>query len=92
MREETLTSFFSFVVFQNGEVYYHGMRLTAIDGTDIALENSAKLKETFGCSGPKRDATTALGSLAAYRLLKRSTLLKNLFCLKLAVMIALYLL
>ena len=41
-----------------------GMRLVAIDGTDIALENSAELKRVFGCSGPKRDAATALGSLA----------------------------
>lgn len=41
-----------------------GMRLIAIDGTDIALENSAELKEVFGCSGPKRDAATALGSMA----------------------------
>lgn len=43
---------------------YRGMRLIAIDGTDIALENSAELKEVFGCSGPKRDAATALGSMA----------------------------
>ena len=40
------------------------MRLIAIDGTDIALENSAELKRVFGCSGSKRDAATALGSLA----------------------------
>ena len=43
---------------------WDGMRLIAIDGTDIALENSAELKHVFGCSGPKRDAATALGSLA----------------------------
>ena len=43
---------------------YRGMRLIAMDGTDIALENSDELKEAFGCSGPKRDAATALGSLA----------------------------
>jgi len=43
---------------------YLGMRLIAIDGTNIALENSDELKKTFGCSGPKRDAATALGSLA----------------------------
>ena len=43
---------------------WSGMRLIAIDGTDIALENSAELKRVFGCSGPKRDAATALGSLA----------------------------
>ena len=40
------------------------MRLIAIDRTDIALENSAELKRVFGCSGSKRDAATALGSLA----------------------------
>ncbi len=43
---------------------YRGMRLIAIDGTDIALENSQELKEAFGCSGPKKNAATALGSLA----------------------------
>jgi len=43
---------------------YHGLRLIAIDGTDIALENSRELKAVFGCSGPKKAAVTALGSLA----------------------------
>jgi len=43
---------------------YAGMRLIAIDGTDIALENSPALKEAFGCSGPGKDAATVLGSLA----------------------------
>ena len=43
---------------------WKGMRLIAIDGTDIALENSAELKEKFGCSGSKRNAATALGSMA----------------------------
>jgi len=43
---------------------YQGMRLIAIDGTDIALENSPELKEAFGCSGPNKNAATALGSLA----------------------------
>lgn len=43
---------------------YQGRRLIAIDGTDIALENSPELKRTFGCSGPKKAAATALGSLA----------------------------
>lgn len=40
------------------------MRLIAIDGTDIALESSPALKEASGCSGPGKDAATALGSLA----------------------------
>ena len=44
---------------------WNGMRLIAIDGTDIALENSAELKFALGCSGPKRDAATALSSLAS---------------------------
>ena len=43
---------------------YLGMRLIAIDGTDIALENSPALKAAFGCSGPQNNAATALGSLA----------------------------
>ncbi|MFV0401342.1 MAG: IS4 family transposase, partial [Oscillospiraceae bacterium] len=43
---------------------YLGMRLIAIDGTDIALENSEELKEEFGCSGPNCDAATALASIA----------------------------
>lgn len=43
---------------------YLGMRLVAIDGTDIALENTAELKEAFGCSGPNKDAATASASLA----------------------------
>lgn len=44
---------------------YLGMRLIAIDGTDIALENSDELKKAFGCSGPNQSAATALGSLAS---------------------------
>ena len=43
---------------------YCGMRLVAIDGTEIALENSAELKKSFGCSGAKCSAATALGSMA----------------------------
>lgn len=43
---------------------YNGMRLIAIDGSDIALENSPELKEAFGCSGPRKDAATALCSIA----------------------------
>ena len=43
---------------------YNGMRLIAIDGSDIALENTPELKEAFGCSGPKKDAVTALCSIA----------------------------
>lgn len=43
---------------------YGGMRLIAIDGSDIALENTPELKTEFGCSGPKKDAVTALCSIA----------------------------
>ncbi len=57
---------------------YQGMRLIAIDGTDIALENSQELKDAFGCSGPKNDAATALGSLAyGGRLTMRCTIAKS---------------
>jgi hypothetical protein len=43
---------------------YRGMRLIAIDGSDVALENSKELKKDFGCSGPRKDAATALCSIA----------------------------
>lgn len=43
---------------------YCGMRLIAIDGSDISLENAPELKQSFGCSGPKKDAATALCSTA----------------------------
>lgn len=38
-------------------------RLSAIDGSDVALENEAAIMEHFGCSGSKKDAATALASL-----------------------------
>jgi hypothetical protein len=43
---------------------YKGMPLIAIDGSDVALENTKELIAEFGCSGPKKDAATALISLA----------------------------
>jgi hypothetical protein len=43
---------------------YKGMRLIAIDGSNIALENTPELKEAFGCSGPKNNAATGLCSIA----------------------------
>jgi len=43
---------------------YNGMRLIAFDGSDVALENAPELKEAFGCSGPKKNAATALASIA----------------------------
>ena len=43
---------------------YEGMHLIAIDGADVALENTPELKAEFGCSGPKKDAATALCSIA----------------------------
>lgn len=47
-----------------GKVTYNGMPLIAIDGSDIALENTFELKREFGCSGPKKNAATALASIA----------------------------
>ena len=43
---------------------YQGMRLIAIDGSSVVLENSAELKEYFGCSGFKKNSATALISMA----------------------------
>lgn len=43
---------------------YENMRLIAIDGTDVALENTPELKKAFGCSGPNKSAATALVSIA----------------------------
>lgn len=43
---------------------YLGMRLIAIDGSSVALENTLELKEAYGCSGSKKDAATALCSIA----------------------------
>ena len=43
---------------------YKGMRLIAIDGSDVALENTPELKREFGCSGPKNNSATALISMA----------------------------
>ena len=43
---------------------YKGMRLIAIDGSDVALENTKELKDEFGCSGPKKNSATALSSIA----------------------------
>jgi hypothetical protein len=43
---------------------YNGMRLIAIDGSSIALENTPELKKAFGCSGPRNDAATARCSIA----------------------------
>jgi hypothetical protein len=47
-----------------GKITYNGMPLVAIDGSDIALENTPELKQEFGCSGSKKNAATALGSIA----------------------------
>jgi hypothetical protein len=43
---------------------YRGMTLIAIDGTDIALENTPELVREYGCSGPGKNAPTALASIA----------------------------
>ena len=46
------------------KITYKGMPLIAIDGSDIALENTLELKQEFGCSGSKKNAATALASIA----------------------------
>jgi hypothetical protein len=43
---------------------YCGMRLIAIDGSDMAVENTPELREAFGCSGPKKNSATAQASIA----------------------------
>lgn len=43
---------------------YCGMRLIAVDGSTLAVENSRELKEHYGCSGSKKDSATARISLA----------------------------
>jgi hypothetical protein len=43
---------------------YNDMAVIAIDGSDVALENTAELKREFGCSGSKKDAATGLSSIA----------------------------
>ena len=54
----------------NGELEtYKGLHLTGVDGTRIACENTQDLIDEFGCSGPNKDACTALAS-AAYDLIE----------------------
>ena len=43
---------------------FKGRHVIGIDGCDIALENEEDLIAEFGCSGPKKDACTALSSFA----------------------------
>jgi hypothetical protein len=45
-------------------ITFKGLHLTAVDGTRIACENTPRLVAEFGCSGPKKDACTALASVA----------------------------
>lgn len=50
---------------RNGElITFKGLHLVGVDGSRIACENTPDLIEEFGCSGPKRDACTALASVA----------------------------
>jgi len=49
---------------------FKGLHLTGVDGTRLACENTPELIAEFGCSGPKKDACTALAS-AAYDLIER---------------------
>jgi len=43
---------------------FKGFHVTAVDGTRIACENTPELIAEFGCSGSKKDACTALASVA----------------------------
>ena len=43
---------------------FKGMHLIAVDGTRVACENTPELIAEFGYSGPKKDACTALVSVA----------------------------
>jgi hypothetical protein len=52
---------------------YKGLHLVAVDGTRIACENTAGLVAEFGCSGSKKDACTALASVA-YDVIERVSL------------------
>lgn len=59
------------VIVKEGElITFKGLHLTAVDGTRIACENTEELINEFGCSGPKKDACTALAS-AVYDLTER---------------------
>jgi hypothetical protein len=42
---------------------FKGMRVFAIDGTSIAVENTSELVEFFGCSGARTTSATARGSV-----------------------------
>jgi hypothetical protein len=44
--------------------HYRGMRLIAIDGSYIELENTKELRQAFDCSGPGDGQATALSSIA----------------------------
>ena len=43
---------------------FKGLHLAAVDGTRVACENTPELIAAFGCSGSKKDACTALASVA----------------------------
>ena len=59
------------VIIKEGElITFKGMHLTAVDGTRVACENAPELIAEFGCSGPNKDACTALAS-AAYDVIER---------------------
>jgi hypothetical protein len=59
---------------KDGElITFKGYHLTAVDGTRIACENTPELIGAFGCSGSKKDACTALASVA-YDVIERVSL------------------
>lgn len=49
---------------------FKGLHLIGVDGTRLALENAPDLVAEFGCSGSKKNACTALASVA-YDLIER---------------------
>ena len=49
---------------------FKGFHLTGVDGTRLACGNTPELIAEFGCSGPKKDACTALATVA-YDLIER---------------------
>ena len=51
-------------------ITFKDMHLTGIDGTRLSCENAPELIAEYGCSGSKKDACTALASVA-YDLIER---------------------
>lgn len=52
------------IIEDDDHAMYKNMRIIAIDGSTLALENTEALKKDFGCGGSKNNAATARCSLA----------------------------